>query len=103
MKRSSCVVSSIEELEQRRLLSVFVQNHVLHILGTEGDDTVKFLGHSTSQLRFSVNGEVFRFDRTQIYRISINSGDGNVSITIGDYNAIELTDICTTDGCYPDS
>src|SRR5438128_8121401 len=101
MKRSSCVVSSIEELEQRRLLSVFVQNHVLHILGTEGDDTVKFLGHSTSQLRFSVNGEVFRFDRTQIYRISINSGDGNDSITIGANNAFELPGSGPPVGCEP--
>ena len=101
MRRLHLPDARMEALESRRLMSVFVRNHVLHILGTEGDDTIKFLGHTTSQLRLSVNGEVFRFERTQVQRISINAGDGNDSITIGANNAFALPGTGPLPGCEP--
>ena len=95
----------IETLEPRRLMSVFVRAHVLHIVGTPGDDTVKFFRDNSNQLRFSLNGKFFRVSRQKIQSMEIDAGAGDDSIIVANHNGFEEGVggfQCTSDPCPQD-
>jgi hypothetical protein len=77
--------NTLEALESRRLLSVTLQNGLLRIVGTAGDDLIKVkhplndTGTRWDQTRtiVEINGEQSFFRTGQIRKLIINGREGN--------------------------
>jgi Ca2+-binding RTX toxin-like protein len=75
----------IEKLEDRRMLSASLSNSgLLKVVGTAGDDTIT-INLNTAKTKITVNdGTATKsFTRTAVKTISVLSGDGADTITVG--------------------
>jgi Ca2+-binding RTX toxin-like protein len=70
-------------------MSVFVRHHVLHVVGTSGDDAIVFHRHDFDHLNVEVNGKLHQLASARIKEIYINAGDGSDYVYVAHNNFFE--------------
>lgn len=79
----SATRSVVERLEQRQMLSASLDDGLLTITGTNGDDTVAIMKGSKGNLvRVTVNGKHFTFKKFDVKRVHIDGKDGDDSLNV---------------------
>ncbi|HEV8607555.1 MAG TPA: S8 family serine peptidase [Tepidisphaeraceae bacterium] len=79
--RSACG-PIIETLENRRLLSVNLDNGLLSITGTEGADKIAVRATSDTQLRVFVNKQISFFNKSDVTGIFVDALGGNDRVEV---------------------
>ena len=76
--------ATLEELEQRRLLSVGLKSGTLSIAGTSGDDSVSvsLAKRNPGQLIVTMNGQEQTFAASKVKQISVDLLSGNDLLSV---------------------
>src|SRR5688500_2443710 len=79
----SATHSVVERLEQRQLLSASLDDGLLTITGTNGNDRVSIAkGTRGNQLQVTVNGQKSTFKKFDVKRVLIDGKDGDDSLQV---------------------
>jgi Ca2+-binding RTX toxin-like protein len=80
---SDRLISSIEPLESRQLLTANLDQGTLFITGTHNRDRIDITqGGATDKIKLTLNSEVFRFTLSDVHLIRIQAGQGDDVIHI---------------------
>src|SRR4051812_22367929 len=72
-----------ESLENRRLLAYSLNNHVLTINGTEGDDRITFWQPMKGVMRVQFNDQILDFPPGEVGGVLVDGGVGNDYLSVG--------------------
>ncbi len=73
----------LESLEHRRLLSAVLEDGVLNVGGTNGDDEIVLSWARGDRIIVNINGEEFSFQQREIDRVVVNANAGDDRVVLG--------------------